>query len=378
MILTEKDGTFVRESGVPSVPWHVTLTGLALTNMYYWSTNQVIVQRVLAAESLSNGQKGVLFAAMMKVIGFTMLCLPGIIGMMMVREGVVVNGKVFEVGKPDEVYPHLVKAVMPKWSLGFFSAVLLGSVLSTFNSALNSAATIFGLEIYKIYMNREATDEKVIKVATIFGASMTLLSFVIAPQLAHVGAIFTFLQRMNAIVSLPIVTVFFVGIATSLPDAFSAKVGFAVAAVAVGAGQFVPELQFLHLFFIGFVLAASAMALMTYVPAVRRVLCQEPKPSPYECTKTGVVDMTPWGPMYLVAGAVVVLLAMLVVSLQLASFWLFVAFWCVWFVAMGWMMWGKTTTSAPKVAGDLEASKEKADGAEEITPSSANGSADTE
>mmetsp|Transcript_173335 Transcript_173335/g.550241 ORF Transcript_173335/g.550241 Transcript_173335/m.550241 type:complete len:558 (+) Transcript_173335:124-1797(+) len=203
----DTDGSF-RESGVPSVPWHVTLTGLALTNMYYWSTNQVIVQRVLAAESLSNGQKGVLFAAIMKVVGFTMLCLPGIIGIMMVKGDAIVNDRVFEVGKPDEVYARIVKAVMPEWSFGFVAAVLLGSVLSTFNSALNSASTIFGLEIYQIYINPEAADGRIVMVSTIFGALLTLLSFVIAPQLAHVGGIFNFLQKMNSIVSLPIVTVF--------------------------------------------------------------------------------------------------------------------------------------------------------------------------
>jgi len=105
-----EDGSFTRSSGVPSVPWHVTFTGMLLNNMYYWSTNQVIVQRVLAAETLSNGQKGLLFAAMMKVAGFTLVCLPGIIGILMVNQGVVVNGKTFQVSRADEIYPELVNA----------------------------------------------------------------------------------------------------------------------------------------------------------------------------------------------------------------------------------------------------------------------------
>merc|ERR1712110_1381576 len=115
---------------------------------------------------------------------------------------------------------------------GFFAAVLLGSVLSTFNSALNSSSTIFGLEIYKIYINPDASEERVVRIATVFGASLTIVSFFIAPMLASIDSIFGFLQQMNTIVSLPIVTIFFVGIATSMPDSFAAKVGFAVGVVA--------------------------------------------------------------------------------------------------------------------------------------------------
>merc|ERR1719499_2065571 len=127
---------------------------------------------------------------MMKVVGFTMLCMPGIIAIIMQAEGVEVDGKPFTVTKADNVYAEVVKAVMPTWCLGFFSAVLLGSVLSTFNSALNSASTIFGLEIYKVYIHKEASEKDVVRVATVFGASLTVVSFFIAPQLEHVGSIF--------------------------------------------------------------------------------------------------------------------------------------------------------------------------------------------
>jgi len=336
-----------RAERVPSVPWHVNLTGLLLTNMYYWSTNQVIMQRVLAAESLSNGQKGVLFAAMMKVVGFALLCIPGIVGILLQAYGVTFEGEPFVVSKPDEVYSTLVKAVMPKWSLGFFAAVLLGSVLSTFNSALNSASTIFGLEIYKIYIDKEATGAKVIKVSTIFGAALTILSFVNAPQLVHVGTIFNFLQLMNSIISLPIVTVFFVGIAASMPDAFAGKVGFLVAFVAICAGQAIPDLQFLHLFFICFVVAALTIALFTYVPSLRTLCKRTAVPEVYTCDKTGVVDMTPWKPMKFISGAILVLLALLICSLQFASFWLHIAFWVCWALALATLL-----AIRPVVGGD--------------------------
>jgi len=314
----------------PSVPWHVTITGLTLNNLYYWSTNQVIVQRVLAAKSLAEGQKGVMFAATMKVVGFTFLCLPGIIGLLLVKKKIVLNGSVFEVAKNDEVYPELVKAVMPSWSLGFFAAVLIGSVLSTYNSALNSASTIFGLEIYKIYINKDASDKRVVHVATAFGALMTLASFFIAPQLAKVDAIFSFLQQMNTVVSLPIVTIFFVGIAASLPDAFAAKIGFVVGAVACGAGQFVP-IHYLHVYFCSFLIAAATMALLTYSPTVRKCLGREARPSSYTARQgAALVDMTAWKPLYSLVGGVLAVLVLLIISLQTGSNWLFYTFWILW------------------------------------------------
>jgi len=116
-----------RVDGPVSVAWPVLFTGLMMNNLYYWSTNQLIVQRVLGAKSLAHGQKGVMFAATMKVVGFTFLCLPAVIGMQMMKKEVLVKGKPFFVPKNDEVYPMLVKAVesaqsstmratMPIWS----------------------------------------------------------------------------------------------------------------------------------------------------------------------------------------------------------------------------------------------------------------------
>merc|ERR1719327_2152235 len=119
----------------------------------------------------------------------------------MIKRGVVINGVPFQVKKADEVYGELVKAVMPKWSLGFFAAVLLGSILSTFNSALNSASTLFGLELYKVYVNREATEERVVQVSTFFGASLAVGAIIIAPNLEGVESIFDLLQRIKTLAS---------------------------------------------------------------------------------------------------------------------------------------------------------------------------------
>merc|ERR1711920_1169966 len=202
----------IRGMDVPAIPWHVVPFGLTVNNLYYWATNQLIVQRALGAESLAQGQKGVLFAACMKVMGFGFLCIPGIVAVFfednLIRDE---EGNLFQVvGTADTVYPKLVNAVMPPWAKGLFLGVLLGSVLSTFNSALNSASTMFALEIYKIYISPEARQDSVVKVANGFGIFLTIGSWIVAPMLAGGPGLFNRLQLFNTIVSLPILSVFFV------------------------------------------------------------------------------------------------------------------------------------------------------------------------
>eukprot|EP00434_Breviolum_minutum_P001588 symbB.v1.2.001403.t1/scaffold75.1/size348941/9 len=233
------------------------------------------------------------------------------------------NGSSFTVKRNDEVYPELVKAVMPLWSLGFFAAVLVGSVLSSFNSALNSAATIFGLEIYKVYINKDASDKRIVNVSTIFGAGMTLGSFVVAPLFQHIDVIFSFQQHVNTIISLPLVVVFLVGICSSVPDAFAAK--------------FVPEevLHYFHTFFIAFVISILGTFAATYVPFVRKVFGQTPKPVPHvQRRDANLVETIPWRPVHGLVVALLIVLSLLIISLQLGAEWLFYAFWALWLVVL--------------------------------------------
>merc|ERR1719277_2451778 len=279
--------TRVRTDTYPSIPWQVVPFGLTMNNMYYWATNQVIVQRALGAESLAQGQKGVLFAACMKVMGFAFLCMPGVLGVVFERMGIQdANGVPFVIGaKADTVYPQMVTFVMPGWSLGLFLGVLLGSVLSTFNSALNSASTMFSLEIYKIYIDTEASEESLVKVGSFFGIFLALGSFFIAPQFAGSTGIFNLLQLLNTMVSLPILSVFFVGILTTLPDALAAKSGFLVGAACILGMQFLnggfplydeapayAHVHFLHIFELSFLVAMEVIAVMTYSPMLRKLV----------------------------------------------------------------------------------------------------------
>ena len=265
-----------------SVPWPTLLTGMMFIQLFYWSTNQVIVQRAMAAKSLAEGQKGVLFASAMKLVGPLMLCLPGIIALHMPD---------LFIDKQDQVYGAVVRHVLPDWSLGLFAAVLMGSILSSFNSALNSASTLFSLQFYKGYINKKANGSMIVSAGKKFGIALALTSMVIAPLLSELDSIFQYLQKVNGIYSVPIIAIFLLGILTKHIPSSGAKVGMIVGFVSYAYFVFFPVdgLHWLHMYFISFTWSVMVMLLFGYLkPKTQEEIekSDERNPAP--------VDMTPW------------------------------------------------------------------------------------
>ena len=281
------------EGSVVSVPWPTLFTGMMFIQIFYWSTNQVIVQRAMAAKSLAEGQKGVLFASGMKLVGPLMLCLPGIIALHMNE---------LPIDRQDQVYGALVRYVLPDWSLGLFAAVLMGSILSSFNSALNSASTLFSLQFYKGYINKKASGEQIVKKGKQFGIFLAITSMLIAPLLAQTQSIFQYLQKVNGLYSVPIVGIFLLGITTKRVPAIAAKVGIVVGMVIYAFFSFenlhnVPEffadgagdLHWLHGYFISFITSVLVMlAIGKYKPKTFEdiAISEQRDPAP--------IDMAPW------------------------------------------------------------------------------------
>jgi len=281
------------DNKVVSVPWPTLLTGMMFIQVFYWSTNQVIVQRAMAAKSLAEGQKGVLFASAMKLVGPLMLCLPGIIALHMTD---------LTIDKQDQVYGAIVRHVLPDWSLGLFAAVLMGAILSSFNSALNSASTLFSLQFYNGYINRNATGEQIVKIGKYFSIGLAVTSICIAPLLAQMQSIFEYLQKVNGLYSVPIIGIFLLGITTKHVPAIAAKMGMIVgmgfytfftfvnikdvpAFLADGVG----ELHWLHGYFISFIASIFTMLIIGYFKpktADEIAKSDERDPAP--------VNMTPW------------------------------------------------------------------------------------
>ena len=281
------------EGNVVSVPWPTLLTGMMFIQVFYWSTNQVIVQRAMAAKSLAEGQKGVLFASAMKLVGPLMLCLPGIIALHMTD---------LTIDKQDQVYGAIVRHVLPDWSLGLFAAVLMGSILSSFNSALNSASTLFSLQFYNGYINKNASGEQIVRIGKYFGIGLAVASIMIAPILAQMQSIFEYLQKVNGLYSVPIIGIFMLGIGTKHVPAIAAKIGMIVGMAFYAFFTFVNikdvpvffangdgDLHWLHGYFISFISSVVVMLVIGYIKpkSVEEIAISDQRvPAP--------VDMTPW------------------------------------------------------------------------------------
>jgi SSS family solute:Na+ symporter len=247
----------------------------------------------MAAKSLAEGQKGVLFASAMKLVGPLLLCLPGIIALHMTD---------LNIDKQDQVYGAVVRHVLPDWSLGLFAAVLMGSILSSFNSALNSASTLFSLQFYKGYINKEASGEQIVAVGKKFGILLAIASIFIAPMLDQMQSIFEYLQKVNGLYSVPIIGIFLLGITTKHVPAIAAKVGMIVGMLFYAFFSFVNikdvptffadgagELHWLHGYFISFIVAIALMLLIGKIKPKSEeeiAISDERVPAP--------VDMTPW------------------------------------------------------------------------------------
>ena len=164
-------------------------------------TNQSFVQRSLAAKSLKEGQKGAIFCGFLKCLGPLYLVIPGIIAFYLPS----IQDKLAAAGSSaiDFAYPALISEIVPKPVMGFFAAVMFGD-LSSFNSVLNSASTMFTLDLYRSSINPKASDTKCVKVGKIYGTIAGCISIVIAPFIMNAGGITTFLNSMSQFVSLPV------------------------------------------------------------------------------------------------------------------------------------------------------------------------------
>lgn len=203
-------------SATDPVPFYTIFTGMMLVQLFYWGTNQQIIQRALGAKNLEEGQKGLLLASFIKILGPIIVVLPGLIAFHLF-DGNIENA--------DDAYPMLVNKVLPKAWIGFFAAVLFGAILSSFNSVLNSSVTLFGVDVYKEHINKEANEKTVVKYGKTFGIILAIAAMFIAPLIANAGSLFAYLQEVNGIYSIPILTIIVVGYLTKRVPAIAAKIG---------------------------------------------------------------------------------------------------------------------------------------------------------
>ena len=199
----------------------VLIGGIWVANLYYWGFNQYIIQRTLAAKSLAEGQKGIVFAAFLKLIIPVIVVLPGIIAYVMNLDdsGVLTVASVDPgfIGAAgnianDNAAPWLIKNFIPVGVKGLILAALAAAIVSSLASMLNSTSTIFTMDIYRSHFNKNATDSQMVSVGRITAVVALIIAIIIAPQLGSLGQVFIFIQEYTGVVSPGILAVFLMGL----------------------------------------------------------------------------------------------------------------------------------------------------------------------
>ena len=240
-----------------SVPFSTIFTGMIAANLFYWCTNQMIIQRTLGAKSLSDGQKGVLFAGSIKLLVPLVMVLPGLIAFNMFGDSLEIS---------DLAYPTLVRAILPWWLTGVFAAALFGTVISHFNSVINSSATLFTLDFYAPLTG--CTDEKkLVKVGKVASLAFALISIIIAPLLLESpSGIFDLLRRFTGFYNIPIISIVLIGFLTKKVPSIAAKLTLIVHIIIYSVYTFALEDQLsIHYIHVMGILFAGEMAMMLII-----------------------------------------------------------------------------------------------------------------
>lgn len=216
--------------------WPTLFTGVLLLNFFYWTTNQQIIQRTFAAKNLAEGQKGVLLASFFKILAPLILVVPGLLAYQ-----IFFNDPDLDVSTVNDgdVYGMLVRNVLPGWLTGFFAAVVMGSILSTFNSVLNSSATLFSLGVYKKIIKPGASQHELVRSGRICSAIVAVLSIIAAPLVFHgKDGLFNIFQGLNGIYFIPILAIMLFGFFNRTANGQTAMITIVVGLIAMFIGTF--------------------------------------------------------------------------------------------------------------------------------------------
>ncbi len=287
----------------PEMPWGILLLGIWIPNFYYWGLNQYITQRILGSASLAEGQKGLVLAGSLKLVIPFVIVIPGIIAFNLyskemetgadhiaVYEEAFANPASVEVFKIDprwevahpekaieiEAYNKTVLArvgennvqakdisykydsalsllitkLLPqnKGLLGFVLAALLGAIISSLAAILNAASTLLTMDVYQRYLNKEASQYKLVTMGRIFIGVFVIFGCAVAPLLANNTSIFEFIQKFQGYVSTGILAVFIYGLINRSSGKWAGVIGLVANPIIYGILTLwlYPDMNFLY------------------------------------------------------------------------------------------------------------------------------------
>lgn len=224
----------------PAFPWTGILLGAPILGVWYWCTDQFIVQRVLSAKNQDNARRGTIAAGLLKLLPLFLFVLPGVIAHSLVQSGEL------QLGSSDEALPALVSALLPAGVRGIVVAGLLAALMSSLSSVFNSCSTLITYDVYK-KLRPEATERQLVWVGQVSTAVLVGLGLLWIPMMKNIsGQVYQYLQSVQAYISPPIAAVFLIGIFWRRVNGVGALWALGVGFV-IGAGRLCAELSRSHL-----------------------------------------------------------------------------------------------------------------------------------
>lgn len=309
----------VRPLDDAEIPWSALIVGLWIPNFFYWGFNQYIIQRTLGSKSLAEGQKGIIFAAFLKLLIPFIVVIPGILAFNLYYEQMAsagsANGYDF-----DGAFPVLLRNLIKPypWISWFVLAAIFGAIVSSLASMLNSASTIATMDLYrKVCPN--TPDEKLPGIGRIFVVLFVIIAAFIAPTLSHpgFGGIFTFIQEFQGFISSGVIAIFIFGMLVPRAPRFLGWSGIALNAILYGLIKWVfgDMIVDAGLWFAGEISFLDRMAMCFFVVCIycAAMTWWKPLPEPIVMPVNKDIDLTSSPGAKLAGWGVIVLTAILYV-----------------------------------------------------------------
>ncbi len=242
----------------PSLPWTGVLGGMWIVLIYYCGLNQFIVQRNLAAKTLRDGQLGMVFAGALWLLVPFAIVMPGIMAFQLYPDELLAN--------PDKAYPTLIANLLPGGMRGFLLAALAGAITSSLASMLNSASTIFTLDVVKRLIRKDASQRSLVLLGRVMVLIFVAIGCLLAPKLADpkFGGVFQFIQQFQGYIWPGVVAAFLFGMLVPRAPGSAGVLALVAGPILYGLMQaFTPGIHFLLQVLIAFVLVCVMMGVLT-------------------------------------------------------------------------------------------------------------------
>ena len=287
-------------SAADAVPFSTLFTGMLIVNLYYWGMEQYIVQQTISGKSLADSQKGLAIGCIAKLLCPLLINIPGLIAVHLYPS----------LNNTAEVFPLLVRDVLPSVLTGLTVTIVAGAAITTYTAGLNSCSTLFILNLYgpwKEKRGQSLNEGQLVRAGKLFEVVVSIIAMISAPFIMFArGGFYSYLQQVSGMFSIPIFTIIFIGFVTRRVPAVAAKAGLVLFIVMYAFSQFVfkVDLHFLHVLAILFLLTSAFMLVLGRI---------YPMKTSYRQVDRSFVSLKPWKNRHFASVVLLILMVLMFV-----------------------------------------------------------------